>query len=180
MGKELMRRSTGETLGRVNGRTLSFMGAVRERPLVNFETKIAVNHRNEIAPQSPRVTAIAPAHFQHIAKAARGDQAYTSALALKQRIGANRCAMDDRGKRCDSAQPFEPVEKSRGFVAALGRNLCRSKRASGFVVTEKVGEGAADVNADNRARTLIHTTGPLRSAAVATRSIVPSSRKATR
>ncbi len=52
-------------------------------------------HRREIAPQAPGAAAVAPAHFQHVAEATRGDDADLRPAPFQQRVGANGGAVDD-------------------------------------------------------------------------------------
>jgi len=47
---------------------------------------------------------VAPAHFQHVAKAGRRDQADAPALALQQRIGADGGTVDDAAEPRDRAE----------------------------------------------------------------------------
>jgi 3-isopropylmalate/(R)-2-methylmalate dehydratase small subunit len=49
--------------------------AIGERALVDFQTHIAIDDRDEIAPQTPGSAAVAAAHLQSVAKAAGGDDA---------------------------------------------------------------------------------------------------------
>jgi hypothetical protein len=175
LGKQFACRNA-HSLG-IYGRTNA---AVSKRALIDFETEVAVDHRNEIAPQPPGMAAVAAAHFQHIAKSARGDQTDPSPFAFQQRVRADRRAVHHGSKGGDTAQLIQTVEKAGRFIAALRGHLCRSKRACGLVVPEKIREGAADIDTDDSARMHIHATAPLRSAAVAAPSTVPSSRTATR
>ena len=98
-------------------------GAVGERALVDLEAQVAVGDRHELAPQAPGLAAIAPAHLQHVAEAARGDDADARPAPLQQRIGADRGAVDDRAEVRDLAERVEPLHEAGRLVAALRRHL---------------------------------------------------------
>ena len=70
----------------------------------HFHAQITVSNRLEITPQPPGVAPISAAHFQHIAKASRGDHAKLGTLSFEQRIGANRRAMHHRRHAASTAQ----------------------------------------------------------------------------
>ena len=69
--------------------------AVGKRPLVRFDAHVAVSDRDEITPQTPGMAAIPPAHFEHIAKTPRSDDANLGAAPLEQRVRADRRAVHD-------------------------------------------------------------------------------------
>ena len=62
------RRSGGAHRRRVDRRAHA---AVGERALVDLDAQVAIGDRSEIAPQPPGPAAVAPAHLQHVAEAAR-------------------------------------------------------------------------------------------------------------
>ena len=104
------------------------------------------------SPHRPQVRRpVAAAHLQHVAKAARGDDADARALALQQRVGADRGAVHDRAdagrRRPARSRPFMKPRASSprcdGTLAVRNVRVC-------FVEQEQVGEGAADVDADDQ------------------------------
>ncbi len=98
-------------------------GAVGQRSFIDLEPEIAVDDRDEIAPEAPGVPAVATAHFQHVAEACRGDQTGAGALALEQGVGADGGAVDDGGEIGDRAEDFQPFEKANRLIAAVGGYL---------------------------------------------------------
>ncbi len=86
-------------------------------------------------------------------KPARGDHAEPRALALQQRIGADGGAMHDRAHRRPrrprlAARPGSPTASSPRFD---GTFAVRSVPAASSI-QEQVGEGAADIDADDAGR----------------------------
>ena len=66
---------------------------------------------DEIAPQAPGAAAVAPAHLQHVAEAARGDDADLRAAPLQQRVGADGGAVHDRADAGGAAERRSPLRK---------------------------------------------------------------------
>ena len=77
----------------------------------DLDAHVAVGDRDEIAPQAPGAAAVAAAHFQHVAKAARGDDADLRPAPLQQRVGADGGAVHDRVDRGSAAERFRPLRK---------------------------------------------------------------------
>jgi hypothetical protein len=123
--------------------------AIGERALPHLEAQVAVDHRHEVAPQAPGVAAVAPAHLQHVAEAARGDEPDAPALALQQGIGADRRAVHDRAKALRCVEALQPGEEADRLVPAVRRHLGRAEGAGSLVVEEEVGERATDIHADD-------------------------------
>ena len=98
--------------------------------------------------QAPGARPVAAAHLQHVAEPRRGDEADPRALALEQRVGADRGAVNDGAEIGDAAERLEPGEKARRLVAALRRHLGGPESPGRAVEQEEVGEGAADIDAD--------------------------------
>ena len=126
--------------------------AAREGALADLESQVAIHDRGEIAPQTPGVAPVAPAHLDDVAKTPRRDQADAGALALEERIGADRRAVHDRGERRDLSSGAQPFQEPARLVAAMRRHLGGGEALAAFVEAEEVGEGAADVDADDRRR----------------------------
>ena len=84
--------------GGIDGRS---HGSVGQDALVDFKSHVAFHDGREIAPEAPGARSIAPAHFEHIAKAARRDHSDARALALQKRVGADRRPVDDRRDTVD-------------------------------------------------------------------------------
>ena len=144
--------------------------AVGARALVHLDPEIAVHHRHEVAPEAPGAGPVTPAHLQHVAEAARGDQADAGTFPFQKRIGADRRAVHHRGEAADTAHRVQAVEEAGRLVAAPRRHLAGAERPRRWIEREEVGEGAADIHPDDRA----HAAPPSRSAAVAAASTVPS------
>src|SRR5215470_17601003 len=119
--------------------------------------------------------AIAPPHLQRVAEAARRDHADLRPAPLEQRVGTDRGAVHDAAAGGGSAERREAIGKTDRLVAAARRHLRGAEAAARGVEPEKVGEGAADVDADDDAVTHVAA----RSAAVPSSSTAPSSRSTT-
>ena len=87
----------GPDLGRIDR---SPDAAVGQRTFVDLDAHVAVGDREEVAPQAPGAAAVAPAHFQYVAKAARGDDADLRPAAFEQGVGADGGAVHDRVDAC--------------------------------------------------------------------------------
>src|SRR5262249_57909458 len=125
--------------------------------------------------EPPGAAAVAPAHLQGVAKAARRDHADLRTAPLEQRVGADRGAVHDRADRGRAAQRREAVGEADRLVAAARRHLGGTEAAARGIEPEQVGEGAADVDADDD----IAAHDAARSFAVAASSSEPSSRSTT-
>ena len=124
--------------------------AVRQRALAHFEPHVAVGDRREIAPQAPGAAPVAPAHLQHVAEAARRDDADLRPAPLQQRVGADGRAVHDRSLR-RAADRAQAVEEALRLVAAPRRHLGGRERARRGIEAEQVGERAADIDPDDHA-----------------------------
>ena len=127
--------------------------AIGQHALVHFQTPGAGHHRCVAATQAPGLWAVAAAHFQHIAKAACGDDAGAGDLALQQGIGAHRGAVHDGGDVFGAFGTGGPsdlgdaIHEAPGFFAT-GRGHFDDAGLAGFFVQHKqVGEGPAHVHA---------------------------------
>jgi hypothetical protein len=101
--------------------------------------------------QAPGLGAVAAAHLQHVAETARGDDAGARHLAFEQRVGADRGAVHDGGDgRGRIGHARHAVHEAARFLAARGGHLDDARRAVGLVEHEEVGEGAADIDADDK------------------------------
>ena len=96
--------------------------------------------------------AVASTHLEHVAKSLRGDQADACALALEERIGADRRAVHDRPEAIERPESRETRDEARGLVAAMGRDLGGAEAPLRLVIEEEIGEGAPDVDADDARR----------------------------
>ncbi len=151
--RALRRERFARALGDLLGVDRDAQRTVGQRALADFDREIALDDGNEIAAQAPGARPVAAAHFQHVAKAWRRDEADPRALAFEQRVGADRRAMHDGAEVGDAAERFEPGEEALRLVAALRRRLGRDEAAGRAVKQHEVGEGAADIDADqSRAR----------------------------
>ncbi|MDQ1078997.1 hypothetical protein QE401_001523 [Pseudoroseomonas cervicalis] len=103
----------------------------------------------KIAPEAPGVEAVAAAHLQHVTEAARGDQPDLRALALQQRIGADGGAMHHGGELRHGAEALQPFQETHRLIAAVGWHLGGAEASRRLVIAEEIGEGAADIDANN-------------------------------
>ena len=154
-------------------------GAVGERAFIDFHAQIAIGDRDELAPQAPGLPAVAAAHFEHVAKAARGDHADARAAPFKERIGADGGAVHDRAEALDGAERQQALQKAGRFIAALRRHLGDAEGARRVIEVKQIGERAADIDADDRPTSHAHARASPRKRAVAAASILPSSPTAT-
>ena len=152
--------------------------AVGERALVDFDAHVAVGNRNEIAPQAPGAAAVPSAHFEHVAKAARGDDADRGAATLEQRVGADGGAMHDRVNGRGAAEHCQPVQKTLRLVAAMRRHLGGQESTGRRIQQKEIRKGAADIDSDDDAARA-HAGFPARAFVVAPASSEPSSRSTT-
>jgi hypothetical protein len=97
------------------------------------------------------VAAISAAHFQHIAKASRGDHAKFRAFAFQQSIRTNRGAMNHRCHARCTAKRTQTGQEAGCLITALTWHFRGLKVACCWIEQKKIGEGATDINADNRA-----------------------------
>ena len=138
---------------------------VGERALVHLDGEVARHHRAVAAPQPPGVGPVAPAHLQHVAEAARGDQPGARGLALEQRVGADGGAVDHRADRRRVAdRGLDAAQEAAGDVVPDRRHLADAVPAGALVEPEHVGKGPADIDADQHAGTAGH--GAKRSTAI--------------
>ena len=113
----------------------------------DLEPHVAFDDRDEVAPQTPRVRSVAPAHFEHVGESCRGDDACGGTLAFEQRVRADRRPVDhgadfvERVDRCPHAG-----KKAKFFVASGRRDLGDRELAGSVVDHEHVGECAAHVD----------------------------------
>ena len=112
--------------------------AVGERALVDLDAHVAVGDRDEIAPQAPGAPAVAPAHLEHVAEAARRDDADLRPAPFQQRIGADRGAVHDRADGGHAAERAQAVEEALRLVAATRGHLGGAERA-GRRIEQKTG-----------------------------------------
>ena len=70
-------------------------GTFAVQAFINFQTYFAANQRREGAGQAIGLGAGASPKFEHIAKAARGNQAHLGDFAFQHRIGGGGRAVDD-------------------------------------------------------------------------------------
>ena len=132
--------------GRVDGLVDTSVG---QRPLRNLQPHVAIDHGHEIAPQAPGLAAVAPAHFQHVPEPCGRDHTDPGALSLQQRVGADRCAVDDGTEAADRAECTQALQKPRCLVPALRRYFCGFKPARCGVDHKQVGERSADIDANS-------------------------------
>jgi hypothetical protein len=100
------------------------------------------------------------AHLQHVAMALRGEEADAGTLALQERVGRDRGAVDDAlrpGKKVWEGEIQARGERLQAFDDAdrlVGRGGGRlgDRRPAGAVDGNEVGEGAADVDPDPEIR----------------------------
>ena len=127
--------------------------AVGVDALGHLEAQLPRDERLEGALQAVRGRAGAAPELQHVAEAARGDQPGPGALALEQRVGRRRRAVDERLDLAGRDASFgERREHALRLVPRRGRHLGGPDGAGRLVEQHEVGEGAADVDADDDGR----------------------------
>ena len=117
--------------------------------LVDFDAQLARYQRLERAEHAVRLRARAPAELQRVAEAARGDQPDPRHLALEQRIGRGRRAVDDEvevGWR--NAGGADCRKDAFGLVRQRCQHLGEADLVAGRIAAmqKQIGEGAADVD----------------------------------
>jgi hypothetical protein len=64
------------------------------------------------------LAAVPPAHFEHIAKTPRSDDANLGAAPLEQRVRADRRAVHDRGDCRNPAERFQAIQETLRLVTS--------------------------------------------------------------
>ena len=132
----------------VEGRDLLPLGV---HPLGDLQAQLARDQRLEGALEPVGRRPRAAAQLQDVAEAARGDEPGARALALEEGVGGRGRAVDDdlqiRGRRRGLG---EGGQDAVGLVADGRRHLGHAHGAGGLVEEHEVGEGAADVDADEQ------------------------------
>ena len=124
---------------------------VGQHAFAHLDAPLARDHRLELAPQAPGLRTITAAHFQHVAKSFRGDDACLAALALQQRVGADRRAVNDGADLRQVAGALaHAVEEAVRFATACRRHLADPRTSARFIQEEQVGERPADVHTDDQ------------------------------
>ena len=91
----------------------------------------------------------ATAKLQNITKAGRGDQAGLAELAFQNRVRRRCRAVDDKGDPRQLAFGLgDGVHHPEGLIVQRAGDLGESHRTTRLVEPDKVGEGAADIDAD--------------------------------
>jgi hypothetical protein len=131
-------------------------GAVAGRALGHLDGVLQRGQRLGLGPDDPAGQPArheGPGDLQHLAEALRGDQADGGALALQDRVGRHRGAVQhlgdlaqlDPGFRADLADPGQHAD---GLVGRGGGGLGPPGGAAGLLDQQHVGEGAADVDTE--------------------------------
>ena len=131
--------------------------AVGQHPLIHFESQVARHDRLKAAAQTPGLGPVAPAHFQHIPKAASGDDAGARHFAFQQRVGPDRGPVHDggdAGRRVGHAG--HAVHETPRFLATRGGHLDDARAATGFIQHKQIGEGAAHIHSDDQTTSSTH------------------------
>ena len=124
--------------------------AIGQHALIDFQAKLTRHHRREAAAQAPGLRAIASAHFQHIAKAARGEDARFGHLAFQQGIGPHRRAMHDGGNGLGaSADTRNAVHETARFLATRRGHFDNARTGRGLIEDKQIRERAADIHANH-------------------------------
>jgi hypothetical protein len=145
-----------ETLGRPHDAGLvqgSHDAAIGGDALVDLEPQPPRHQRARLLPgEVVKVGRPHPADLQHVAEAARGDEAGDGPGLLEDRVRRHRGAVDDlhhvtRRRAGGPQQRGEAVHHREARVVRRGRDLADTQRAVGQT-QDDVGEGAADIDAD--------------------------------
>src|SRR5207247_9469402 len=114
------------------------------------------------------VAALAP-DFERVAEACRGEQSRPRALALDQRVGRERGAMDGRvhvagGNAAVVEQSVDTLLDAVSGILRRGEDLADAQRAGALVHEHEAGERSADIDANPRRHggTLTIRSGPMR------------------
>src|SRR5439155_1647995 len=126
--------------------------ALGVHPLGHLHAQLARDERLEGALEAigrgPRATA----QLEHVAEAARGDEPGPGALALEHGVGGGGGAVDD-DRQVGGRPPGrgDGGQDAVGLVARRRRHLDHADGAGRLVEEHEIGEGAADVHADEQA-----------------------------
>ena len=116
--------------------------------LVDLAAERAGDQRHEATEQPVGRRAGAPSELQHVAEAARRDQAGAREPALEHRVGGDRGAVDDQVDVVDGpARRPQHVEHADGGVRGRARRLADLDRAVALVDDHEIRERAADIDA---------------------------------
>ena len=123
--------------------------AVGIHALRHFQPVFALDQRTEGAAHAIGLRPRAAAELQHVAKALGGDEPDLGDLAFEQRVGGRGRAMDDglHGGGIGAGRGERRHEADR-LVVDRGRHLGELDLVGARIDRQKVGEGAADIDAD--------------------------------
>ena len=125
--------------------------AIGGDPLRHLEAALARDQGLEAAEQAVSMRSGAPAELEDVAKAARRDQPGARDLALEQGVGGGRGAVDDgRDRGQIGVGRRERLQHAQGLVVGSRRHLGDPHLAIP-PDQHQIGEGAADVDADQAA-----------------------------
>ncbi len=127
--------------------------ARRIHPLRHFQPQVARDDRAEGAGHAVGLRPRPPPKLQHVAEPLRGDQPGARKLALQHRVGGGRGAVHDQIQRrqIHLGRP-QRIQHTVGLVAHRARHLGQPHRAGRGVDLHQIGEGTADIDADQLAR----------------------------
>ena len=129
----------------------------------HLEPKVARNDRVEMALHPVGLRPGATAELQNIAEAGRGDQAGPAELAFQNRVRRRCGAVDDKGDPRQFAFGLgDGIHHPESLIVQRAGDLCESHRAARLIEPDKVGEGAADINADQVAIVPLLAAGHVR------------------
>ena len=104
--------------------------------------------------------AVAAADFQHVAKAARGDQSHLRALAFNDGVDHHRRTMKQRLHRGHANAGFgDAIHDAAGELARRRARFRNAHLARLKIETDQVGKRSADVHTDEK-RLLSHADLP--------------------
>ena len=141
---------------------------VRRHALVDFEAQFGRDERDgRIGEEIIKLGPVLAPNLQDIAETARGHKGGDGSLAFEQGVGRHGRTMDDVccagvfGARIGSARTGgknlrQPIQHGLCRVVGGGEQFEGAQFAADRVIDDKIGEGAADVEADGESRVVGH------------------------
>ena len=131
-------------------------GAVGEQALIDLAPEVTGHQwRRWIDEDVVHVVAALAPDLERVAEACRGEQSRPRALALDQRVGRERGAMDGRvhvagGNAAVVEQSVDTLLDAVSGILRRGEDLADAQRAGALVHEHEVGERSADIDANPR------------------------------
>ena len=131
-------------------RSEDFAGGIHA--LGNLEAQVAGDQGAKFALHPVSLRPCASAEFEHVAEAQGGDEAGFRQLAFQHGVGRGGGAVDDEAEGGQvAARRAQGVQDAEGLIVERARDLGEADAAGGRVKLDQIGEGAPDIDSDNRA-----------------------------